>query len=66
MLEKVQKEIDTDDDLSSVAEGSLPPPRSSKAARARARLRAHLEILLVPTNVEMVKKAMTLLEEVPV
>ena len=65
-LERYQKELDSDDDLSSDAEEDLPAPGSSRALRARARLRVHLETLFGSTDVEVVRKTMTLLEETSV
>ena len=66
VLERVQKERDTDDVLSTDAEDDLPSRVSSTALRARARLRVHLKTLLVSTNIEMVKKALMLLGEASV
>ena len=65
-LERMQKELDSDDDLSTDADEDLPAPGSSRALRTRARLRVHLVTPLGSTDVEMVKKAMTLLEEASV
>ena len=65
-LERKQMELDSDDDLSTDAEDDLPAPGSSRALRAIARLRVHLENLLGSTDVEMVMKAMTLLEDAAV
>ena len=65
-MAKRDEQLGSSDDESSEPEKEQPSAGSRQSLRARARLRAHLEVLLTSRDVATVRKTMSLLEQASV